>query len=405
MMKIMSYAGASYQITNNPDANSLIIRKISSNVNSEFSSSIQTGGKGSTLNISDPLFSQGSITRFGDYLFTVNAGSNNISMFKINPNNPVEVSFITTSPTIGEYPVSVAVNSQYIGVLTGGTNSGINFYKWNSHSITPINEWNRSIQLNPPQQTPPSGPTNTVSEIIFSPDGKAIIVSYKGYNQSNPGGILIYPIQNNSLASNPVKSVPQGSALSFSMSPVGNSALLVTDASRGYSVFGYNSETGETTAATSPFIEVPPHQGRSICWSTFSPQTGNYYLVGAASASIIEVNVSSSNLKSTIVRSYDLGASDLTDANVLTISGQDYLYVNSPGDRSVIVMKLNGPGQASVVQTDNSLPADIDATGISGMVTVNNSARVDGAAWFWLALFFILLIIILLMLWGRQYYY
>ncbi|CAH6420341.1 Hypothetical protein HVR_LOCUS1168 [uncultured virus] len=404
----MSYAGASYQINNNPDGNSLIIRKILNNGNSEFSSSIQTGGKGSTLTNSDPLFSQNSVTRYGDYLFAVNAGSNNISMFKINPNDPVNVSFITVAPTVGEYPVSIAANSQYVGVLNGGTNSGINFYTWNSSGITPLNGWNRSVDLNPPQGTPPNGPANTVSDIIFSPDNRSVIVSYKGHNQSNPGGILIYPIQNSSLAANPVKSVPQGSALSFGMTPVGNSALLVADASRGFSVFSYNSSTGETNAATTPLFEIPPSQGRAICWSTFSRQTGNYYLVGAGSASIVEVNVNADepfNIKSTIVKSYELPASGLTDANVLTISGQDYLYVNAtdvgPNNTSVIVMKLNGPGQASIVQTDTSIPADVASPGISGMAVVNNSARVDAAAWFWLLLLIILIIIILLALWWR----
>lgn len=393
----MSYAGASYQITNNPNGNHLIIRKILNDGTSQFSSIVPTYGTGTAPNVSDPLFSQDSTIRYKNTLFVVNAGSNSVSMFRINPYNPIDITLVNMIST-GSYPVSLAANSKYLAVLTGGENSGINFYTWNESKsiINPLSDWNRSIQLNPVQTTPPSGPMNTVSDIIFSPDDKSIIVSYKGYDESRPGGVLIYPIKDTGLSDKPVKCILQGAALPFSITPVGNNSLLVTDAAKGFYVFSYNSSTGDSTST--PVFSVPAQQGKTLCWSTYSKQTGNYYLIGTAGSNVIEVNIDQ-NLQATIVKSYKIpnNLGNITDVNTLNIKGIDYLYINAPGDKSVIVIKLTGPGNASIIQIDKSLPNSVEVGSISGMTLVdpetNNNEAITIWVWVLLLVIFIFLII------------
>jgi uncharacterized membrane protein (UPF0182 family) len=49
---------------------------------------------------------------FYQYLFTVNAGSNTVSMFWIDKTDPSHPTLINTAPTLGEFPSSVAYSSK-----------------------------------------------------------------------------------------------------------------------------------------------------------------------------------------------------------------------------------------------------------------------------------------------------
>jgi hypothetical protein len=48
------------------------------------------------------------VSKFKQYLFTVNAGSNTLSMFFIDKADPSAPKLLNTAPTLGEFPSSVA---------------------------------------------------------------------------------------------------------------------------------------------------------------------------------------------------------------------------------------------------------------------------------------------------------
>ena len=113
---------------------------------------VSTGGIGSHGNDAgangpDALFSQGSVkaSASGKILATVNvgfykvhwfridliilqAGSNTISVFSINPSNPTDISMIGSPVgSGGEFPVSVTINSagDTVCALNGGEVNGV----------------------------------------------------------------------------------------------------------------------------------------------------------------------------------------------------------------------------------------------------------------------------------------
>lgn len=47
------------------------------------------------------------------YLFTVNTGSNTISMFFVDKEDPQHPKLLNTAPTLGDFPVSVAYSSKH----------------------------------------------------------------------------------------------------------------------------------------------------------------------------------------------------------------------------------------------------------------------------------------------------
>lgn len=61
----------------------------------------------------DSLFSADAVVVFGNYLFTVNAGSNTLSMFAIDPRNPQHLTLVgEPASTLGDFPMSVAYSEK-----------------------------------------------------------------------------------------------------------------------------------------------------------------------------------------------------------------------------------------------------------------------------------------------------
>lgn len=357
----MSSHGAIYQIDNNPIDNHVIIHKILSDGTLSFAGSVSTLGRGSSLNTSDPFYSQNPVIVDNDSLFVVNAGSNSMSVFKINPEDPTQIILQQVVDTNGDYPVSIAVNSLYVAVLNGGTRSGFRIFSRNS-SLTPI--WDRSISLNPTQSTPPMGPPNTVSQIMFSQDNKNILVIYKGTDDNHPGAMLIYPI-NNELVSNPHKIVIQPGYLPFALSPIEDIGLLIANASYGVNTLSYNSE----------ILRSIPISG-AVCWTAYSSKTGSYYVIGSVSGDVSEIEVDSI-LQPNLINTHALGKdSAATDAQVATINGVDYLYVNTPGIRSVSILRLNSPGNVSLLPS-SKLPPNMASPAVAGLAIKLNSDPVE----------------------------
>jgi 6-phosphogluconolactonase (cycloisomerase 2 family) len=350
-------AGALYFITNDPSNNFVVSADISSNGQLALRQAIMTGGKGShgveAANGPDALFSQGSVktSQATNLLATVNAGSNTLSLFSINPNDPAELSPIATPvPSGGEFPMSLAFNSDgtQVCALNGGQVNGVACFSADAtNGLTPLANTVRSIGLN--QTTPPSGPAGTASHVIFSEDGQHLIASIKGLPPT-PGFLAVWDVASDgSLSENFQKVSPgQGGLLPFSMTVIpGKNAILATDAGVGFDIFDFNAQP--ESAGNSSVVPIAG-QG-ATCWSSFSKQTGNFYLTDVLTSQVTEVNVDD-NLKGSIVKQYPQGnGSGTIDNEIASVNGKDFMYVLGANATTVDVLALNAPGEATGIQS------------------------------------------------------
>ena len=186
----------------------------------------------------------------------------------------------------------------------------------------------RHIPLN--QTTPPVGPPDTVSDIVFNPSQTALIVTVKG-NGKDPGYIYAYPVSwDGSISSQAVVSRPADLALDFSISFLGSdSRAVITDPSYGASIVAVShdlqfSVTDKITIA-----------GESaICWSVYSQMYDTIFILDGGLTAITLVDASSGAIKGAIA-----GANE-TAGNLDAKALGEKLYV------------LNGAAFVSVV--DNS---------------------------------------------------
>src|SRR5579862_8045828 len=101
-----SAAGPVFVMTNAANGNEIVTYQRNADGSLQQGPSVRTGGRGSG-GVTDPLGSQGSLTlsRDGSLLFAVNAGSGDISVFRVHGSN---LALIDRVPCGGSEPVAVA---------------------------------------------------------------------------------------------------------------------------------------------------------------------------------------------------------------------------------------------------------------------------------------------------------
>lgn len=106
---------ALYILDDDPKGSSVVAMKINGDGSLCCPKKTSTGGYGATaVGVTGPLsnaplVSQGSVRVYDEYLFTVNAGSNTISMFRIDPCNPQDLYLVGCPAAVdgGNFPLSL----------------------------------------------------------------------------------------------------------------------------------------------------------------------------------------------------------------------------------------------------------------------------------------------------------
>ncbi|CAF1469904.1 unnamed protein product [Adineta ricciae] len=342
--------GAVYTMSNAASMNQILIHSLNSTGQLTLTNSVNTNGTGVNTTAGDPLFSQGALGVYSNYLFAVNPGSNSLSMFMLSSSDATQVTLISVQPAYGVFPVSVAVNNMYACVLTGGSMTGIRCYTYNSSGLFIVTSFDRNLTSILSQSVPPSGPRQTFSEILFSADNMALIISIKGFNATSPGSLLFYTFNSDKtvLAANPIQTIPTGGILPFSMTLVGMNGLLITDpGAAGVLTMTYSSTSG--TISNIMLTSVNTTLASALCWSTYSPNVGNYYVIGAGTATIVELalNLTSTSNPVQIIQYYQLPSNTgALEATVVSLAGTDYLYVIGTTAHVITGYQLKAAGQA-----------------------------------------------------------
>ncbi|KAF9875239.1 hypothetical protein CkaCkLH20_07059 [Colletotrichum karsti] len=288
----------------------------------------------------DALVSQSALTVVGSHLFSVNAGSNTVSMFKIDAADPTKLTMVGQPAVVpGEFPNTVAASdgNKLVCVATTGAKAGIACAPFSESGIGAMDGL-RPIDLN--QSTPPVGPTNTVSQVFFSADGRDLYATVKGDpTKNNTGFFAAYPVARQSgtarVSQQPVRSSPKGTAVLFGSSTIPNSDnVFVTDASFGAAVLSVDSNSKVATVKAKAAIDGQ----KATCWVTISPATHSAFVTDVASNRLVEMSLVDASIKNTI----DLASNGDPGLVDLKAAGR-FIYALSPG---------NGTTQAAVTVVD-----------------------------------------------------
>lgn len=153
-------------------------------------------------------------------LYAINAGSNEITSFSIQPKGLAYADKINSG---GLRPISITTNGKYLYVLNAGGRVE------NSDNISGFTVDNRDCRMNPLADSirPLSQADTNPAQIKFTADGGLLIVTEKATNK-----ISIYQVDNEGLPSNP-KSFDSAGTTPFGFSIAKRNQLYVSEANAG----------------------------------------------------------------------------------------------------------------------------------------------------------------------------
>jgi 6-phosphogluconolactonase (cycloisomerase 2 family) len=289
------------------------------------------------------LGSQGSVVLSQDqrWLYVVNAGSNDITVFAVEGNNLSKASKVASG---GNDPISIAVDDDLIYVLNAKSDLIAGFRQLESGQLKAIPGSARAL-----------GATSTnPAQISFSPNGESLIITEKATN-----AIAIFGVSRAGFADNTPKVEPSAGPTPFGFSFSKQHTLLVTEAAGGAanasSVSSYH--LGRDGGFRLVEGSVPTKQ-TAACWISVTPDGRYAYSSNTGSQSVTGFSVSRAGELTALTTN---GISASTGANaidsVISADGR-FLYVLTNGTQDTIaVFKIEWDGSLQPFKSLPGLPA------------------------------------------------
>ena len=341
-------AGAVYVTTNSSAGNAVMIFSREADGSLTPSGSFATGGLGS----GSALGSQGALvlSEDGRFLFTVNAGSNQVSVFAVIPGG---LSLLGTFASGGITPTSLTSYQDMLYVLNAGGSGNIaGFFVSAQGQLQPIPNSTRYLSNGDIGAAP--GP----AQVSFTPDGSMLVVTEKATNK-----IDTYVVNSDGSASGPeinASSGPTPYGFGFGQRNV----LIVSEAFGGapnasavssYTFSGTNLNVVSGSAATNQ---------TAACWVVVTGNGKFAYAANAGRGSISGYAVmpdGSLSLLNADGRTGDLGSGTSPIDMALSHNSQ-YLYDLGNGTHMIYIFAVNADGSLTAM---GSVPIPVGTAGIA----------------------------------------
>ncbi len=326
--------GAVYTLTNDPAGNHVLVwTRAASGVLSP-AGSYATGGTGS----GDALGSQGALILSSDgrFLFAVNAGSNDLSVFTTGPDRLTLVDRVASG---GTRPISLTVARDLLYALNAGDPGGIAGFRVAADGhLSPLAGSVRPL----------SGPATGPAQVQFSPDAGVLVVTEKMTNT-----IDTYQVDANGLATGPMPQMSAGQT-PFGFAFDSRGRFFVTEAMAS-SLSSYSvSRTGAVTLLSMSVVNGQA----AACWAVVTENGQYVYTSNAQSGSISGYRITTDG---TVTLMAD-GRTGLTGANPTDMAlsaGSRYLYALTGANSAVWGFRVGDDGSLTPVPGAVNLPAGV----------------------------------------------
>ncbi len=334
-------AGALYVATNATTGNAILVFPRADDGTLGTPSSFGTGGQGS----GGGLGNQGGVVLTDDsrWLLVVNAGSNEVSVFALEPDGLALTDRVSSG---GVQPVSITASHGLVYVLNaGGTGNITGFRLSDDGRLRPLRHSTR------PLSSGAAGP----AEVAFNPDGDVLVVTEKATNT-----ISTYVVQDNGLVRGP-KPQPSTGPTPFGFAFSRRGTLVVSEAFGGAAgasaLSSYEIEESGTLEVVSASVGTTQ---TAACWVIITRDGRFAYATNTGSATISGYSLDRDGALSLLAAN---GVNGSTDAGPIdmTLSGSDrFLYTLNSGAGTISAFGVNVDGSLTPL------------TGASGLIAGAN---------------------------------
>jgi hypothetical protein len=259
--------GQVYSMSNATTGNSVLAYDRSADGSLTYSSSFSTGGLGT----GGGLGNQGGIQldQAGKTLVVVDAGSNEISSFRVNGDGSLALASKVASG--GVLPISVTISDHLVYVLNAGGTGNISGFTLSAQGdLAPIAGSTRPLSTNA------SGP----AEVSFDPTGTRLVVTEKNTNR-----LSTYSVDGNGVAHGPTVT-PAAGVTPFGFAFTNSGTLVVSEAFGGAANSSAVSSYTAVGDAWSVISASVPTTETSACWIAITNSGRFAYTTNATSGTI-----------------------------------------------------------------------------------------------------------------------
>lgn len=332
------YVGAVYTMTNNASGNAVIMFHRTAHGFLVPGDTFSTGGLGS----GNGLGNQGAIALSAGnrWLFVVNAGSNDVAVFRVDPGG---LTLVDREPSGGQRPISVTVDRDLLYVLNaggavGGSDTITGLVVGSDGTLSPLANSTQFLS------TGNTGP----AQISFSPNGRFLVVTEKATNL-----IDTWHVGRNGLASNFVANNSEG-ITPFGFAFGKRDLLFVSEAATG-SMSSYVLDDDGTLTVVSAAV---PTTETAACWVMVTNDGRFAYTTNAGSGTVSGYRIA---FDGTIMLldadgvTGDTGSGSGPIDMALSNNGR-YLFTLNGGNQTIGAFKVHPDGSLSPLPGADGIP-------------------------------------------------
>lgn len=339
--------GAVYTTTNGASANYVVVFKRDHDGGLTLRDSVATGGRGSGPDATfgtDPLTSQDAVILSDDnrFLFAVNAGSNEVSSFRVGSSGALTQASRVSSG--GTFPVSLAASGTLLYVVNGKGGGNVSGFRVGTDgTLTPL-----AGSTRPLSGAADPGP----GSVRISPDGRLLVVTEKPTNRLD-----IYALGADGLPTTANPTVVGSAAptpFGADFDPSGHYILSEGNIGPNRAAVPDGSYAGSlrfTAGSTAPSVvtAAEPTTETAACWVQITPNGQYAYTSNTGSGSITGFTIAADGALARITAD---GKTGVTGANTQPLDmafADGFLYAVTPGDGGIHGFRVGSGGSLTAL--------------------------------------------------------
>jgi 6-phosphogluconolactonase len=331
---------AIYLQTNDAQRNEVIAFRRAADGKLERLGTYETGGRGSGK---PHLPSQGSVVLTGDgrNLLVTNAGSDDVSLFAVEPDG---LQLVDRAGGGGEAPTSVAERDGVVYVLNNGS-ATIAGFRIEGGRLTPLSDSVRGL----------SGADADPAQVGFSPDGRTLVVTERGTNQ-----ITTFAIDERGYA-DAAATIPSAGETPYGFDFTRGGAVVVTEAFGGEigkaAASSYTlADIGRLTRASGSVADMRSE----VCWAAVTKDDRFVYVTNFGDGTISRYAIRGDGtleLAEPVAAATRLGEAGVRD-EAITADGR-FLYALDADAQRVHGWRIGTDGELAEIGSYDGLPATV----------------------------------------------
>jgi 6-phosphogluconolactonase len=329
-------SGTVYTSTNSPGGNAIQAFNRADDGSLTPGGSFATGGTGT----GGGLGNQGAVVLDdrGDRLFAVNAGSDQITSFKVAGRG---LRIRDLEPSNGDQPVSLTLHGDLLYVLNAGSDEISGFRIRGGGDLQPLADSTRDL----------SGAGTGPAQVEFSPDGRVLVVTEKATNRIDT--FLVGPDGR----PGQVSSQPAAGQTPFGFAFDRRGNLIVSEAFGGApnasALSSYDVAPDGTIAPISPVV---PTGQTAACWVVVTDNGRFAYTTNTGSGSISSYAVDRDG-SIALLESVAANTGEGSGPTDMALNDERHLFVLNASGRTVGAYRVRGDGRLVLVDIVGGLPA------------------------------------------------